>query len=373
MEAPRVSAGVDLSALFHPVSLGGLRLPNRIVMAPMTRNRCPGGIPNADVAAYYRRRAAGGVGLIVTEGTGVERPAARNNPTVPDFHGKGLEGWRAVAQAVHAAGGRIACQLWHVGASPDRRIAAGWNAAPYESPSGLNSPDKPLGVQMSERDILDTIEAFAAAATMAHRIGFDAVELHGAHGYLIDQFFWLGTNRRADAWGGATLRERTRFAAELVRAVRAAMPASMPLTLRISQWKLQNYDVQLASNPHELASWVEPLAEAGVTAFHCSQRRFWTPAFATEDTNLAGWVKRITGRTTISVGSVGLEPHFLEPSAQDKPGSASDLVRRIQRGEFDLIAVGRSLLGDSQWTDKLKERRWDAINAFEPDALTRLT
>jgi 2,4-dienoyl-CoA reductase-like NADH-dependent reductase (Old Yellow Enzyme family) len=226
---------------------------------------------------------------------------------------------------------------------------------------------------MTEECIADTVASFARAAASAHQLGFDGVELHGAHGYLIDQFFWAGTNCRDDAWGGKTLRERTRFAAELVRAVRAAMPSTMPLSLRISQWKLQDFDAKLVSTPDELAGWVEPLAEAGVSLFHCSQRRFWTPAFPGEQTNLAGWVRRISGRRTISVGSVGLVPHFLEPNAQHEPGSASDLVRRIEREEFDLIAIGRSLLGDSHLSAKLQHNDWDAIRPFTPDVLTSLT
>ena len=108
---------MSLDALFRPFTVRNLTLPNRIVMAPMTRSFSPGGIPTSDVAGYYRRRAEGGVGLIVTEGTVVERPAARNDAAVPVFHGEALPQWRKVVDEVHAAGGLIAPQIWHVGSA----------------------------------------------------------------------------------------------------------------------------------------------------------------------------------------------------------------------------------------------------------------
>ena len=109
------------NSLFRPFQLKGITLPNRIVMAPMTRSFSPGGIPGDNVAEYYRKRAAGGVGLIVTEGTAINRSGAANDPDVPEFHGPALDGWAKVPPVVHAAGGLIAPQLWHVGALPNRR------------------------------------------------------------------------------------------------------------------------------------------------------------------------------------------------------------------------------------------------------------
>ena len=211
--------------LFRPFKLKGLNLPNRVVMAPMTRSFSPGGIPTEDVARYYRRRAEGAVGFIISEGTGVDRPASLNDPNVPRFHGdEELAGWRRVVDEVHAAGGLMAPQLWHVGAVRTR--AQNWSPpGAYDSPSGLSRPEKKFGDPMSEEDIADAIRAFADAALAAKRLGFDAVELHGAHGYLIDQFFWEGTNRREDAYGGKDLPGRARFAADIVHAVRQSVGA----------------------------------------------------------------------------------------------------------------------------------------------------
>ena len=124
---------------------------------------------------------------------------------------------------------------WHVGAVRTR--TENWSPpGVYDSPSGLSRPEKKFGEPMSEKDIADAIRAFADAALAAKRLGFDAVELHGAHGYLIDQFFWEGTNRREDAYGGRDLPGRARFAADIVQAVRKSVDG-FPILLRISQWK----------------------------------------------------------------------------------------------------------------------------------------
>jgi 2,4-dienoyl-CoA reductase-like NADH-dependent reductase (Old Yellow Enzyme family) len=110
---------MPLDSLFQPLTIGGLHLPNRIVMAPMTRSFSPNGIPTEDVAQYYRRRAANAVGLIISEGTAIDRPAAKNDPNVPNFYGDGLPAWKRVIDEVHSAHGKMAPQLWHVGISRD--------------------------------------------------------------------------------------------------------------------------------------------------------------------------------------------------------------------------------------------------------------
>ena len=357
-----------LDALLRPFALGPLSLPNRVVMAPMTRSRAPGGAPGPDVAAYYARRAAAGVGLIVTEGTVVERPAASDDPCVPRFWGaEALAGWREVVTAVHGAGGRIMPQLWHVGATRGRRSQWASDSA-MESPSGLMmAPDQPFGAAMTETDIAETIAAFARAARAAFDLGFDGVEIHGAHGYLIDQFLWAATNRRADTWGGAT-------AAEIVRAIRREVGPQTPISLRISQFKQQDYDARLANGPQELEALLRPLTDAGVDLFHCSQRRFWEPAFASSPLNLAGWTRKLSGRPTITVGSVGLSGDFIRALSGDiaEPASIEGLLERLAAGEFDLVAIGRALLADPHWLEKVRAGRLDELEAFDLSRLNSL-
>lgn len=364
--------------LFDPFSLGGLSLKNRIVMAPMTRSFSPDGVPGSNVVEYYHRRAAAEVGLILSEGTVVDRPAARNDPGIPFFHGaEALAGWKHVIDAVHRAGGAMGPQIWHVGAVGNPQVKWRPDAA-VESPSGLAAAGKPRGQAMSDADIADTIAAFTCAATDAKRLGFDVVEIHGAHGYLIDQFFWAATNTRTDRYGGVNLAERARFAVELVRSVRAAVGPGYPVILRVSQWKQQDYAARLAVTPDEMSAWLVPLVEAGVDVLHCSQRRFWEPEFpeidGAEGLNFAGWAKKLTGAATISVGSVGLSGEFIGSfkGESSKPAGLEQLLHRMERGEFDLIAVGRALLSDPEWVEKIHAGDRAGLRDFTAASMARL-
>ncbi|MBV9841942.1 MAG: NADH:flavin oxidoreductase [Sphingomonadaceae bacterium] len=366
----------DLSSLFTPFKLGNLELPNRIVMAPMTRCQSPDYTPGPDVAAYYARRAKGGTGLIITEGTTVDHPVATANDTIPAFHGRALEGWKAVLAEVHAAGGLIMPQLWHLGmarnpaTSPDPSL-------PSAGPSGLVSPGKRMTEPMRDEDIQDVVDAFARAAADAQTLGFDGVELHGAHGYLIDQFFWVGTNERTDIWGGDHV-GRTRFGVEVVRAVRRAVGKEFPVVLRWSQWKMGDYAVRLVETPRELEQFLQPLAAAGVTAFHCSTRRFWDTEFPDSgaELNLAGWTKRLTGLPTISVGSVGLSKADEVATRGEKinvsVANLELLATAVARGDFDLVAVGRALLANPEWPMLVREGRFDELVDYSGDALATL-
>jgi len=360
-------------ALFQPLKIKNLDLKNRVVMAPMTRTFSPEGVPGEDVAAYYRRRAEGQVGLILSEGTVIDRGGSRNHPGIPFFHGeKALAGWQHVIEEVHAAGGKMGPQIWHVGAveaQPD------WLPdGPIESPSGLVAPDKPRGQAMSDEDVADAIAAYGRAAGNAKRLGFDTVEIHGAHGYLIDQFFWSGTNLRDDQFGGATLPERSRFALEVVKAVRAAVGPDFPVILRLSQWKQQDFAVKLAATPQEMEAWLAPLHEAGVDVFHCSQRRFWEPEFEGSDLNFAGWAKKLTGAFTISVGSVGLSGDFVNAFRGESSRAAGldEVLRRLEREEFDLIAVGRAIIANPDWVKQVQSGETESLKGFEASILGSL-
>jgi 2,4-dienoyl-CoA reductase-like NADH-dependent reductase (Old Yellow Enzyme family) len=361
--------------LARPTAINGLTVPNRIVMAPMTRAFSPGGIPGADVASYYARRAAAGVGLIVTEGTYVGHESAGQSDSIPRFHGEEqLAGWAKVAADVHAAGGTIVPQLWHIGMVREQGQPP-YADAPAVGPSGLRiGADEPTGKAMAQRDLDDVIGAFAEAAAAAERIGFDGVEIHGAHGYLVDQFLWAGTNRRTDAYGGDPV-ARARFAEELVAAVRETVSADFPVIFRYSQWKQEAYRARLAETPEELESILAPLAAAGVDAFHASTRRYWLPEFDGSDLNLAGWTKKLTGKPVITVGSVGLDGDFLKGfQGEGAPlKGIDDLLDRLEAEEFDLIAVGRALLQDPQWAAKVLADRLDELKPYDAAALATLS
>ncbi len=366
-------AHVSADALFRPLTIGPLTLPNRVVMAPMTRNFSPDGVPGADVAAYYRRRAENGVGLIVTEGTVVDHPASTDSVRVPRFFGAAsLAGWKNVADTVHAAGGRIMPQIWHVG----MRRAPGTGPRPEAlsvGPSGVNVAGEQITPPLTEAEILAIIDAYGRAAGEARRLGFDGVEIHGAHGYLVDQFFWAFTNRRTDAWGG-DLVARTRFGAEVVRACRRATSPDFPIVFRFSQWKGNHYDAKLVTTPDELSRFLAPLVDAGADVFHCSTRRFWEPEFADSNLTLAGWTKKLAGKPTIAVGSVGLTDDFISWFGGAAAGTRGidDLIARLEAGEFDLVAVGRALLADPAWAAKIRAGRASEVTTFTRDLLQTL-
>jgi 2,4-dienoyl-CoA reductase-like NADH-dependent reductase (Old Yellow Enzyme family) len=362
------------SALFRPFQCKTLNLRNRTVMAPMTRSFSPGNVPNADNVAYYARRAAGEVGLIITEGTEINHVGASGYPNVPHIYGaEAMAGWKQVVDAVHAEGGQIIPQLWHVGAvrKPEHE-----HAAPAYSPSGLFAPGKHNGVSMSKSDIDEVVAAFAESARLAKQVGFDGVEIHGAHGYLIDQFLWAGTNLRDDEYGGSLV-NRARFAVEVIRAVRAAVGDEFAIVFRFSTWKQQDYQASLVDGPEQLAELLELLSAAGVDVFHASTRRFWEPEFSGSELNLAGWTQKLTGKPTISVGSVGLSEDFMSGTfmskqAQVEKSGLEQLNQRMQAGEFDLIAIGRALLQDPNWVRKVREGRENDLEAFNNASLKQL-
>jgi len=269
----------------------------------------------------------------------------------------------------------IAPQIWHVGSA--RGAAPDWEPlGKVDSPSGMVMPGKTKHEPMSEEDIADTIAGFEASARHAREIGFDAVEIHAAHGYLIDQFFWDGLNSREDEWGGKTLPERLKLGVEIVKAVRRGIGEDMPLIIRLSQWKQQDYTVQMARTPDEMSDWLMPLSEAGVDIFHCSQRRFWEPEFEGSDLNFAGWAKKLTGKPTITVGSVGLNGEFLASLTKGAGAESADLtelLRRLEREEFDLVGVGRALLSDPNWVKKVKQGRMGDMVSFDRSHMMQLT
>ncbi|GLL02176.1 oxidoreductase [Dactylosporangium matsuzakiense] len=338
----------------------------------MTRQFSPGGVPGEDVAAYYARRAPH-VGLIVTEGTYVDHPSAGSSDRVPQFYGAdALAGWRAVAQAVHAAGGRIVPQLWHLGATctagspphPD---------APVLSPSGLRADGTTIGEPAAAADLDAVVASFARAAQDARLAGFDSVEIHGAHGYLLDQFLWSGTNRRRNNHGGS-LTNRARLSAEVVAAIRASVGPGFPVLFRFSQWKGGHFDARIADTPSELEQLLTPLVHAGVTAMHVSTRRYWPPAFDGSPLTLASWTKKLTGLPVVAIGSVGVAQAFRgEDEERASSLSLAPLIELFERGEFDLVALGRALLSEPAWPTKLAEGRSTEIRPYDKADERRLT
>ncbi|MEP7209585.1 MAG: NADH:flavin oxidoreductase [Alphaproteobacteria bacterium] len=363
----------DVAPLFRPFKLRGMELKNRIVMAPMTRSRSPSWSPNDENVAYYRRRAENEVGLILSEGTLTRRKGASNDANIPLFWGEEpLKGWKRVIEDVHAAGGKMGPQIWHQGMS--RKPGTGhFPDAPSDGPSGITLTGKKIGEEPSEAEVLDMAQAYADAAGDAKKLGFDCIELHGAHAYLIDEFFWEVTNQRTDRFGG-TIEKRAEFAAEAIRRCRAAV-GDLPIIIRISQWKSTDYNARVATTPQEMERWLKVLVDAGIDMIHCSQRRIWEAEFPEIDgeggLNFAGWTKKLTGLPTMSVGSVGLTTEFTGAFRGEgsKAGNFDNAIERLDRGEYDLVAVGRAVLQDPEWAKKVKAGDFHELMDYDAGAL----
>jgi 2,4-dienoyl-CoA reductase-like NADH-dependent reductase (Old Yellow Enzyme family) len=160
----------------------------------------------------------------------------------------------------------------------------------------------------------------------------------------------------------------------VVSVVRRAVGPDFPICLRFSQWKLQDFNARLAQTPAELEAFLAPLVDAGVDIFHASTRRFWLPEFDDSELNLAGWTKKLTGKPVITVGSVGLDQEFVSAFAGVGAQSRGleDLITRFNRGDFDLVAVGRALLQDPEWVEKVREGRREEIRPFDAASLKTL-
>ena len=357
--------------LFEPYKLKNLNLRNRVVMAPMTRNQSPGGIPTSEVVAYYSRRAKAEVGLIITEGIEVSHEASSAYPDVPRLDTKeAREGWKRVVNGIKENGGSVIAQLWHCGGF--RKLGMQPNPeVPGHTASGLVKPGKKVAHEMTLEDIKQTINAYASDAKYCEEIGFDGVEIHGAHGYLIDNFFWEGTNIRDDSYGGS-IEKRSQFVSEIIQAVRSNISQEFIVGLRFSQWKQHDFEAKLAHSTDDLKKVLLSPVESGLDYLHSSMRRFWESEFEGSEENLAYWTKKISNIPTIGVGSVGLDSDFIDMTAPSKPASIDKAIDDISKEKYDLLAVGRALLSDHEWVLKMKEGRLKDVIPYSKEALLKL-
>ena len=357
--------------LFEPYKLKNLNLRNRVVMAPMTRNQSPGGIPTSEVVAYYSRRAKAEVGLIITEGIEVSHEASSAYPDVPRLDTKeAREGWKRVVNGIKENGGSVIAQLWHCGGF--RKLGMQPNPeVPGHTASGLVKPGKKVAHEMTLEDIKQTINAYASDAKYCEEIGFDGVEIHGAHGYLIDNFFWEGTNIRDDNYGGS-IEKRSQFVSEIIQAVRSNISQEFIVGLRFSQWKQHDFEAKLAHSTDDLKKVLLSPVESGLDYLHSSMRRFWESEFEGSEENLAYWTKKISNIPTIGVGSVGLDSDFIDMTAPSKPASIDKAIDDISKEKYDLLAVGRALLSDHEWVLKMKEGRLKDVIPYSKEALLKL-
>ena len=277
-----------MTDLFSPIRLGGLELPNRAFMAPMTRNRAPDTVANTLMQEYYRQRA--GAGLIISEGSQISTQGI-GYPATPGIHTEAqVRGWKGVTDAVHAAGGHIFCQLWHCGRISHPDFHGG-------EPPVAPSPVRPEGQALTpegprdfvtpralEADEIPGIVAdYAHAADCARRAGFDGVEIHAANGYLIDQFLRDGTNRRTDGYGGP-VENRARFLLEVTAAVCDTLGAER-VGVRLSPRNPFN-DIRDSDPAGTFGYAVQQLDRFGLGYLHVTEMDMGQPGAAGPDFDL---------------------------------------------------------------------------------------
>lgn len=334
--------------LLQPIHMGAWKLRNRIAMAPMTRTFADDqtGVVGPDVVEYYRKRAADGVGLIITEGVAIS-PRAKGTKGVPGlFTTEQIEGWKKVTDAVHQAGGVIIAQIWHVGRLSHHEITGG---VPPQAPSALRAEGhvhrlgKPYDIpeEMSLADIQEVIQQYAQAARYARMAGFDGVEIHGAHGYLIDQFNSDTSNHRQDKYGG-DLRQRLTFMKEVAKAVISEAGADRTI-MRFSALKDDQREYMWEDPAAAIQTFVEAFKEAGLTMLHPSTMNF--DQVIAEGKTLHELVRQYWDGIIIGVGDLtpdraeqAVQGGIMDVAAFGRPFLANpDLVSRVTQGE-DLVA-----------------------------------
>jgi 2,4-dienoyl-CoA reductase-like NADH-dependent reductase (Old Yellow Enzyme family)/NADPH-dependent 2,4-dienoyl-CoA reductase/sulfur reductase-like enzyme len=340
----------SLGMVFSPFSIGNLRLKNRILMAAMGNNFShPQGTVSDRAIAYYAERARGGAGLIITEASPVSLSGRHRGRGLCAYDDSFLPGLRHLADTVHAHGSAMALQLHHAGRLADPEISGGPPLAPSPIPRG---PGWSSPKEMNLEEIQEVIHQFGSAARRAKEAGFDAVEVHGAHGYLIHQFLSPRTNRRKDAYGGNP-EKRLRFALEVLQRVRHELGEVFPVLFRLSAKEF----IENGYNLEEALDWAVELERAGSSALH------------------------VSGGTTESLlGSAYVIPPMVFPEAYHVPLAAAikkkvripviavgrlstpEVAERVVcEGQADLVAAGRAFLCDPHWPLKAAQGEKDRI------------
>ena len=346
-------------ALFSKLTIYNLHLKNRIALAPMTRTSASeNGVPTEDMLRYYTRYAQGGFGLIITEGTYPDQAYSQGYLNQPGIaNQQHIAGWRKIIDSVHEAGAKIFCQLMHAGALSQGNIykqkAAGPSAVrPKGEQLGFYGGEGqyPIPEEMSREDIQQAIEGFAQATLNAREAGFDGVEIHGANGYLLDQFLTDYTNQRTDQYGGST-ENRVRLLIEVIQACRQAVGQDYPIGIRVSQSKVNDYTHKWADKEDDAKIIFSRLGAAGLDFLHVTEYKVYAPAFSEEGPTLAALAKRWSKLPIFANGSL------------DAPAAAENMI--IQ-GDVDVVAIGKAALANKDWANRAA--RGEQLQEFKPES-----
>lgn len=337
----------DRQLLAQPLALGRLALANRLAVAPMTRvSASAQGLPTPRMADYYRSFAAGGFGLVITEGLYTDTDHAQGYLFQPGLADAAQQqAWRGIVAGVQAQGARMVAQLMHAGAlsqgNPHRAGTVGPSAVQpvgRQMPFYRGSGAYPVPRAMAQQEIAQAVQGFALAARRAQQAGFDGVEIHGANGYLLDQFLSEGSNLREDGYGGP-LAGRLRLIGEVVRAVRAAVGPDCVVGLRISQAKVNDFTHKWRGGEPEARALFETLGRLPLDYLHTTEHMAWQPAFAAGP-SLAALAKRHAGLPVLANGGL------------HDPVRAAGM---LARGEADVVALGRGALTHPDWPRRVAQ------------------
>ncbi|MFZ6874156.1 NADH:flavin oxidoreductase [Undibacterium sp. Di27W] len=348
------------NTLFEPLLIGHMPLKNRLAVAPMTRvSATESGCATAHMARYYRAFAQGGFGLLISEGIYTDRAYSQgylNQPGLSDDIQR--DAWVKVIDGVHQDGAHIIAQLMHAGALSQGNPYRGDTVGPSTvRPKGQQMSfyrgkgDYPMPRAMTQEDIEEAIRGFADAAVRAKHAGFDGVEIHGANGYLLDQFLSEGSNLRDDCYGGDT-EHRLRLIVEVTQAVRAAVGPEFTIGLRISQGKVNDFTHKWRNAEDDAAIIFGTLAKLPIDYIHTTEFEAWQSAFGTGP-SLASLARQYAGVPVIANGSL------------HEPTRAADLIMSSQA---DLISLGRGALTHADWPARIL--RGAALNEFDPGILS---
>jgi len=347
-DRPAGDAQAAHAGLFAPLRVGrALRLPNRLAVAPMTRvSATADGRATKQMADYYAAFAAGGFGLVITEGIYTDKAYAQGyffQPGLADDAQR--DAWRAVVQRVHARGGRIVAQLMHAGAlsqgNPHRNTTKGPSAVlPKGQQMTFYRGEGPYRMPeaMSDEDLAAAVDGYAQAARRAQEAGFDGVEIHGANGYLLDQFLTAHTNLREDGYGGS-LNNRLRLTAEVVQAVRRSTAEHFAVGLRCSQGKVNDFTHKWEGGEADAARIFRTLGALPIDYLHTTEFEAWRPAFGEQGPSLAALARKHVPVPVLANGS-------LHDAAQARG--------LLERGEADFVSLGRGALTHPDWPERLR-------------------
>lgn len=333
---------MSYTKLFESTTLESLKLNTRTAMAPMTRCFADPvtGVVGPDVVEYYRRRAQDGIGLIISEGIVISE-RAKGNPGVPGIYTQAqIDSWKPVTAAVHEEGGTIIAQIWHVGRLSHPELI---NGQKPQAPSAI----APIGQvprfrkpyeepeEMTKEDIKEVVQQYAQAAKNAISAGFDGVEIHGAHGYLIDQFNSEWSNKRTDEYGG-DLAQRLKFMKEVITAVIDAVGKER-VVIRFSRHKLDDPSYTWETPEKTIQTFIEAFKETGVEILHPSMLDFYEDV--QDGHNMYELVRKHWDGPIIGVGS-------LTPESAEKA---------LEAGWIDVAAIGRPLISNPDYLHRIKQ------------------